>query len=121
MMTTFEDKELGSAFDEMCALGRKFSEEMLCHCHKVDRGEIDFRKLLVFATYEGVEMFLAMIGQDFIVYAVEIDEQNNLTLTIMFAGQHGRSARAGLHSWNGTAYQQLVSGIIQARAAAHFD
>ncbi len=100
MMKTFEDEALGSAFDEMRALGRKFSEEMLNHCHKVDTGEIDFRRLMVVATYRGVEMFRAQIGMNFIVYAVEVDAQNDLTLTIMFAGQHGRRNRSHPPAWH---------------------
>jgi hypothetical protein len=120
MMKTFEDETLGDAFDEMIALGPEFSAKMLGHCHRVDSRQIDHRGLLVFATYKGVEMFLAQIGANFIVYAVELDAQNDLTLTIMFAGQHGRPTTAGLHSWDGTNYAKLASGIIQARAAAHF-
>lgn len=121
MMKTFEGGALGDAFDEMVALGRDFAEDMLDHCHKVDCREIDHHRLLVFATYRSIEMFMAEVGGNFIVYAVELDAQNDLTLTIMFAGRHGHPASAGSHRWDGTNYRQLASGIIQARAAAYFE
>ena len=90
------------------------------HCQGVEAGQIDFRTFGVFATYHGVEMFLAAIAGKFIIYAVELDRTGDLKVTIMFAGEHGVSATAGTFSWNGQHYPALASSIIQARAAVWF-
>jgi hypothetical protein len=120
VVRTFEDAALGSVCDELYALGAEFSRLMLVHCGKILRGKIDWRKLKVFETYNGVYMFLAQVGSNVMVYAIEIDPLGNLSVMVMFAGRMGVSAMAGNHSWSGTNMRELASGIVRARAYAQF-
>jgi len=120
-LVSFEDPHLGSASVELEALGLAFIELALVHCQEILRGTIDHRRLLPFTTYNGVEMFQAMVANDFIVFSVEQDQMNDLKITIMFAGRHGQAATAGLGRWNGDNYQELKANIILPRAIAWFN
>jgi hypothetical protein len=120
-IVTFEDNVLGSTCDELEALGRDFAEYVLRYLQDVFSGKIDHRGFMPFTSYLGVEMFLAQVGNRFIVFAVEMDDMNDLKISIMFAGQHGVAVTIGALSWDGFNYAALKAGIIHARAKVWFD
>lgn len=120
-IVSFEDATLGSASAELEALGFELAAELLLHCQEVLSHQKDYRRLKVFTTYNGVEMFLATVGNALMVFSVEPDEIGDLKITIMFVGQHGSPTAAGGHSWNGSDYVELRTGIVRARASVWFD
>jgi hypothetical protein len=119
-IVTFEDGILGSASAELSALGVEVAAEVLLYCQEVYSGRVDYRRFKVFASYHGIEMFLAKISDDFIVFSVEVDGIGDLKVTIMFAGRHGVTATAGGFTWDGNNYAALSVGVIRPRAIALF-
>jgi hypothetical protein len=120
-IVTFEHPELGSACDELEALGLDFVERVLLHLRDVYSGKIKYRTLATFDSYLGIEMFDARIGNKFVVFSVETDEMDDLKISILFAGEHGVAVRAGALSWDGANYAALKAGIVKARAIVWFD
>jgi hypothetical protein len=118
----FEDANLGSACDELEALGQNFAENLLGYLQQVLSKQIDYRRFEPFATYEGVEMFMAaMGGSEFAVFSVEIDTLGDLKVTIMFAGRHNVPVTHSAFSWDGNNYAALRKNILNRRAAVLFD
>jgi hypothetical protein len=121
-ITAFEHAELGSACDELEALGWDFAEDLLLYLQKVLSKQIDHRKLMPFATYNGVEMFMAaMGGNEFAVFSVEIDTLGDLKVSIMFAGRRNVPITHSALSWDGSDYTALRTNILNRRAAVWFD
>jgi hypothetical protein len=120
-IVTFEHDELGDACDELEALGLRFAEQLLVYLQKVQSKKVDHRTLNPFVTYEGVEMFLAGFGNEFAVFAVEIDALGDLKVSIMFAGQRNVPVAAGKFLWDGFDYDALRANVIIRRAAVWFD
>jgi hypothetical protein len=120
-IVAFEDDQLGSACDELESLGPNFTERLLRYLQRVQSKNINHRKLMPFATYEGVEMFLATIENGFAVFAVEIDTLGDLKVSIMFAGRQNVPITGGTFSWDGSDYHALRTNIINRRAAVWFD
>lgn len=121
MMVGFEHPLLGDASDELRRLGDDFSCEILLYLQKVHSKVIDYRNLAPFHAFRGVEMFLASRGNEFAIFAVEVDQMGDLKLSLMVAGQHGAPMHAGTFSWDGFDYPSLRTGILNARAAVWFD
>lgn len=119
-IVSFEDYRLGDAADELNALGAEFAADILLYCRKIHKRKVDYRRLRPFDVYRGVEMFQASIADKFIIFSVEYDAEDDLKLTIMFAGQHGVSAQAGEWEWNGQDYEEFRTGILLARATVWF-
>jgi hypothetical protein len=121
MMVSFDDPQLGDAADELERLGGDFSAEVLLYLQKVYRKDIDYRTRNPFYIYQGVEMFHAsMGGNEFAIFAVEVDDMGDLTISLMLAGRHGTPMQAGAFSWDGVSYPALRSGLLNARAAVWF-
>jgi hypothetical protein len=120
MMVAFEDPQLGNAGDELEGFGHEFACEVLIYLQKVYSQAVDFRNLFPFATSQGIEMFQALMGTKFAIFAVEVDDMGDLKITLMLAGQHGVPMQAGAFSWDGNSYEALKTGILNARAAVWF-
>ncbi|MET4262587.1 hypothetical protein QRQ56_26675 [Bradyrhizobium sp. U531] len=120
MLVSFEDPGLGDAADELEQLGHNFACEILLYLQKVHSGSVDSRDLLPFYTYRGVEMFHASAAAKFAIFAVEIDDDGDVTVTLMLAAEHGVPMYAGGSSWNGGDYNALKTGILNARASVWF-
>lgn len=120
MIVSFEDPVLGDAADELEHLGNEFACDVLLYLQKVHSGAVSFRSLAPFYTYQGVEMFQASTGNKFTVFSVEIDNAGDVKITVMLAGTHGISMKAGSFSWDGNDYRTLRTGILAARASAWF-
>jgi|SRR5262249_48638072 len=119
-IVAFEDGPLGDVCDELQVLGAEFLEQILVHLQEVRTGQVDHRGLRPFCSYQGVEMFQAKIGAKFVVFAVELEKDGDLKISIMFAGQQGVRIAYGALSWDGHDYAALRQGIIKARATAWF-
>lgn len=117
----FEHGALGSAFDELELLGDEFWLDILAHCQKLQTGKLNYRWHKLFFDYKGVEMFHAAIGERFVIYAVEPEPGGGMTVTIMFAGRHGRQAKCGFSVWNGYDYKKLRTEVLLPRAQVWFD
>ena len=112
---------MGGASDELERLGNDFACEVLLYLQKVHRKAIDYRNLYPFHTFQGVEMFHAsMGGNEFAIFAVEVDDMGDLKVTLMLAGLHGTPMQAATFSWDGVSYPSLKAGILNARAAVWF-
>jgi hypothetical protein len=120
MMVSFDDPVLGDAAAELQSLGTNFACRILLYLQKVDSKQINSAHLKPFYTYLGVEMFLASTGNNLAIFAVELDPVGDLTITLMFAGQHGVAKQYGTFYWAGSNYGELASGILAARAAIWF-
>ncbi|OCX29115.1 hypothetical protein QU42_19460 [Bradyrhizobium sp. UASWS1016] len=120
MIVGFEDPNLGDASDELEKLGYDFATDVFIYLQKVVIGSVDFRTLAPFYTFNGIEMFQASMGSKFAIFAVEIDDMDDLTVTLMLAGEHGVRMTAGGHSWDGNSYASLGAGILKARASVWF-
>ncbi|OAF04038.1 hypothetical protein AYJ54_24610 [Bradyrhizobium centrolobii] len=120
MLVSFEDPQLGDAADELEQLGHNFACEVLLYLQKVHCGSVDSRDLSPFYTYRGVEMFQAVSANKFVIFAVEFDDIDDVTVTLMLAGEHGVPMSAGGSSWNGNDYSVLKTGILNARASVWF-
>lgn len=120
MLVSFEDPQLGDAADELEQLGYNFACEVLLYLQKIQSGSVDVRDLSPFYTYRGVEMFQAFGANKFAIFAVEIDEDGDLAVTLMLAAEHGVPMFAGGSSWNGNDYSALKTGILNARASVWF-
>ncbi len=121
MLVSFEDPRLGDASDALESLGLDFACEVLLYLQKVHSKAVDCRNLNPFHTFQGVEMFHAsMGGNEFAIFAVEVDDVGDLKVTLMLAGRHGTPMRAGTFSWDGFNYPSLRAGILNARAAVWF-
>lgn len=120
-IVAFEHDRLGSAYDELEAMGLDFAADVLCFLQDVYTRKNDHRKFRPFAVYKGVEMFEAKLGDRVVVFSVEINPMNDLKITIMFAGQHGVAVRVGALTWDGNNYAALRTGIVQARASVWFN
>lgn len=120
MFVSFEDPQLGDAADELEQLGHNFACEILLYLQKVHSGSVDSRDLLPFYTYRGVEMFHASAATKFAIFAVEIDDDDDVTVTLMLAAEHGVPMHTRGSSWNGGDYNALKTGILNARASVWF-
>ncbi|RXG87329.1 hypothetical protein [Bradyrhizobium zhanjiangense] len=120
MLVSFEDPQLGDAADELEQLGHDFACEVLLYLQKIHSGSVDARNLSPFYTYRGVEMFQIFGGDKFAIFAVEIDGDGDVTVTLMLAAEHGVLMYAGGSSWNGNDYSALKTGILNARASVWF-
>jgi hypothetical protein len=120
-IVAFEHPELGNACDELEALGPDFTERLLRYLQRVQSKDIDHRTLQPFATYQGVEMFLATTGDDLAVFSVEVDTHDDLKISIMFAGRRKVPIARSPLTWDGNDFSALRTNIIFPRAAAWFD
>ncbi|UQR61335.1 hypothetical protein LRP30_30925 [Bradyrhizobium sp. C-145] len=120
MLVSFEDPQLGDAADELEQLGHDFACEVLLYLQKIHSGAVDARDLSPFYTYRGIEMFHAVGATKFAIFAIEIDDDGDVAVTLMLAAEHGVPMYAGGASWNGNDYSALKTGILNARASVWF-
>jgi hypothetical protein len=102
-------------------LGLDFVQEVVFrHCYEIECKMKNHLAMKTFATYEGIEMFHAARGTDFIVFAVEVDDMEDRDVTIMFGGVHGKQAKVGRFLWDGHDYSALICYVIITRAKVWF-
>src|ERR1700730_2469933 len=107
----FEDARLGNATDELRNISEECAMSFLLYLQKVHQRQINDRKLKPFYTYHSVECFLAKMGDCIAVFAVEHDD-DDLKVSVMFAGVHGRSMKCGNFLWDGFDYDALRTDVI---------
>ena len=119
-IVAFEEPGMGSATAELRALGLEFAETILEHCQKVLVDPEWYRNNQIYATFQNVRMYRAMIEDRFAIYAVEELEWGGLKISIMFAGRYGQVAQSGRWRWSGIDNDELCNGLLMARAHIHF-
>ena len=119
-IVAFEAQGLGCATDELRDLGKEFAFYVLRHCQNVKLKPGVHRQFQVYARYEEVDLYRAQIERKFAIYAVEQRDNDDVKVTIMFAGEDGRPVFSGEHVWRGESDDELRLGILKARTESYF-
>lgn len=119
-IVAFDVPGLGSATDELRTLGVEFTLHLLPHCQNVKTNPEVCENYQVYATYGGIDMYRALVGSQFAIYAVEAIDVGDVKISILFAGQYGVPVRVGGYDWDGGDDESLRRGLLLARAQAHF-
>ncbi len=114
-MMLFEDSSVGDAFEEMRSLGLPFAEEIMRDLSEIETRK-NHRTLAVWQTYNGIGLYLATKSPRFAVFAIEVDANDDIDITIMFAGHNGTPTPG----WNGYNYEQLFDNVILPRCQVYF-
>jgi hypothetical protein len=112
-----------SVDNEATALTRNTLVAILNHLEAILSGGKRFDQLRIWKTYLGIPLFVAEIGGELMVYAVEHEDGQPLSeckVTVMFAGVRARGHREGQQRWDGADDEALWSGIIKPRCVKHF-
>jgi hypothetical protein len=122
-LVTFEEPPVSVAA-EAEALGRRPLVAILKRIKAILNGDKDFKEDKVWKSYRGVPLFVAEVGGELMVYAVE-DLGGNpkpaCKISVMFAGLRRAGCAAGDLRWNGSNDEVLWAGVVLPRCQRHFD
>lgn len=122
-MVTFEEPPV-SVGAEAITLGRGPLVAILKHFKALVNGDRDFGEDKMWKYYRGVPLFIAEIGGELMVYAVENlggKSQPACKISVMFAGLRRVGCAAGTARWNGSNDEVLWTGVVLPRCQRHFD
>jgi hypothetical protein len=121
-LVTFEDPPV-SVKAESLALSRVPLVAIIKHLKAVLDGDKNFNEFKVWKYYRGVPLFIAEIGGELMVYAVE--DLGGVPvpackISVMFAGLRRFGCTAGAGRWTGSNDEVLWTGVVLPRCERHF-
>ena len=117
----FEDTSLGSVKNELLDWKAEDVRHLLIHIINIQSGKANYRTNLVFLSYENIPLFKPEFGGNVAIYAVEELEEEDIKISILFAGRRGMTfAVNGKVVWQGENDEELKNNIIRPRCEAHF-
>ena len=121
-LVTYEAPPISVGTEATC-LSRNTLVAILRHLQEVLNGDTRYDGLKIWKSYRGVPLFVAEIGGELMVYAVEHTVGQPLSeckISVMFAGDRAIGHSEGANRWSGANDEVLWTGIVRPRCVQHF-